>query len=151
MAIIDLKPKLRAKVGNVSLHFLDQDAFLRACAKLHGKTITVILQETPEMPVDRDLYAFYFGIIIRKECMSSEAFKTYYCEMDIHNILQYKLRTFYRMENGVPAAVTDLVLQYSEGDFKLYIQDVIMYLAVEFEILVKDYETYHIDKNRLTR
>ena len=155
MAIIDRKPKLRAKIGNTSLEFLDKDALFRVCKAYNGKAVTVSIDDFP-MPVHPDLYAFYFGIIIRKECMNSEAFKTYYSEKEIHNMLATKLRTFIRARKGVTfrveiEEVVEDVLSYDYDNFVEYVQDVVTYLESEFGIIVKDYETYHIDRHRLTR
>lgn len=147
MAILDRKTKLRAKVGKVGLLFLDNDAYFKTLEKFLGQTITIVFQDTPYMPITPDLYAFYFGIIIRQEMMSSEAFKTYYDENEIHLMLQAKLRTFLR-KNG---SFTDNVLQYDQANFVIYVNDVILYLESEFGIVINDYKTYHIDRLRLTR
>ena len=155
MAIIDKKPKLRAKVGNIALHFLDKDAFFRVCQDYYGKTITVTIDDSPQ-PVESDLFAFYFGIIIRKECMNSEAFSTYYDEKELHNIFQRKLRTGIRAKKGNHFRVeyqefTDDVLQYDKKNFLQYLNDLKLYLESEFGIIIKNYEQYHMDKKRLTR
>lgn len=154
MAIIDSKHKLRAKIGNTSLEFLDKDALFHVCHILNGKVVTITIDDNPK-PISPDLYAFYFGIIIRKECMSSEAFRTYYDEMELHNMFASKLRSYIRMvvKNGKSDTErkVDDVLSYDDDTFKLYIEDLKWYLEQEFNIIIKDYETYHIDKLRLTK
>lgn len=147
-----------AKIVNGKINYKELTLFNAFISKNEGKDLIVSI-EPKKNAISEDLYAFYFGIIIRKECMQSEAFSTYYDEYEIHQIFQEKLRSYIVMENTgtedapllVPKRIVDNVLIYSNEDFKLYVSDLITYLAHEFDIHVKEKSEYIIPNYRKTR
>jgi hypothetical protein len=159
MAVLNTNPRFKAKVVNSVLKYDNQELFSSVLQKFNNKDVVVTIELT-HTPIDKDLYAFYFGIIIRKECMSSEQFQGSFNEMDIHEMLQKEFRNYVRVAETIRDDGTidreavycvDNTLLYDKSNFMAYLNDVILYLGSEFNIHVKDYDQYVIDKNRYTK
>lgn len=155
MAVLGTKTKLKANVRNGSIIYKNETIFSSQIRKFEGKNVVITI-ENDSPPISEDLYAFYFGIIIRKECLGSDSFMgNFYSEKELHEIFQYKLRRWVKTNtiNGKTEVTekVDDVLQYSQEDFAKYINDLKIYLEAEFGIVIKDYKEYIIDKQRYTK
>lgn len=154
MAVLDTKTKLKAKVVKGNIIYKDNALYYLSTSKFDGENVIVTIEKN-NLPISKDLYAFYFGIIIRKECMSSNAFKTYYDEQEIHKMFQSKLRSYIRCVQTPKGTITERivedVLQYDTPAFVEYLEDLKWYLESTFGIIIKDYDDYIIHKLRLTK
>jgi len=118
--------------------------------RLEGKRGYAIIEEVTEGP-STDQYAYYFGGIIRKECMVSNVFGGMK-EKEVHTALL--------MESGFTTVVTfehptrGRVLYYTPEDIKRwskrrmseYIEQVIALLNTEYQIYPKPSEHYKDNK-----
>lgn len=144
----ELDFKHRFKVVNGEFVWEDKDVFDYVKKELEGKNGYAIIKEE-EKDITPNQFAYYFGGIIRKECMNSNAFLGW-TEMEIHD---YLLR---EVEGNVKVAKTPHgnVAFISTPDFKLfrknkmaeYITKVIALLQTEFDIHPKPPEHYRYNK-----
>jgi hypothetical protein len=114
---------------------------------LEGKRGYAIIEEETES-VSSNQLAFYFGGIIRQECMNSNCFAGL-SEKEIHNYLLIELRgtmrTIRRPAGGtsiaeMPGDFDDIMR--SKKKMAGYLEDVIAHLQLEFDIYVKPSEHY---------
>jgi hypothetical protein len=94
--------------------------------------------------------AYYFGGIIKAECMSSNAFIGF-TEKEIHQLLLRHLRTYHRTvitKSGqeITTPFVEDFQSYGKKDMLEYIDAVINFLAMEFNIQVKTPEEYKYNK-----
>lgn len=114
---------------------------------LEGKRGFAIIEEETEKTTGKQL-AYYFGGIIRQECMKSNCFAGW-AEKEIHNQLLIEVRGSMRMIH-LPDGSTSL--REMPGDFEKimsdkaemakYIEEVIAKLETEYEIYPKPSEHY---------
>ena len=125
------------------------DMFEYIKRNLEGKRGFAVITEVSE-DISMNQYAYYFGGIIRKECMNSEAFQSMK-ERDIHNFLLRELRGSAQVitdKNGNNRIVEQLPDFGSFGKKAMaqYISEVIAYLQTEFDIHPKPAEHYKYNK-----
>lgn len=114
---------------------------------LEGKRGFAIIEEVTEKGTSNQL-AYYFGGIIRQECMNSECFAGL-TEKEIHNALLLEVRGSMRQIRRPDGSVS---LKEMPGDFDeikdnkkemaKYLEEVIAKLETEFEIYPKPSEHY---------
>lgn len=158
MAITKPVPRFKARISNDKL-IINDPAFFSKFLRLHDKKEVIITVEEVIEPLDDQLRALYFGVIIRGGCMGSNEFSTYHDEMEIHMFLQEKLRgkvVFVKKQSGeftfyLPSKGKDDVLQYGKQDFLKYLDHVIIYLETEHNIQIKNYQDYKADRSRITK
>ncbi len=146
MKELDFKHKF--KIVNGVFVWKDPDVFNYVKKELEGKEGYAIIKEE-ENNITPNQYAYYFGGIIRKECMNSNVFAGW-TEAEIHDFL---LR---EVEGNVKVVrIKDVNKAFiSTPDFSIfkkrrmaeYITKVIAYLQVEFDIHPKPSEHYRYNK-----
>lgn len=104
-------------------------------------------------------YAFYFGGIIRGECMHSNCFQNVN-EKEIHKLLFKELRTYTKeiiltkkdgsIEHSFESFTEDFD-SYSKEQMSKYIEELIPYLAEEYGIHIKDKNDYQYNQYVTTR
>lgn len=113
--------------------------------RLEGKRGYFIVREYEE-EVSPNQYAYYFGGIIRAECMNSNCFAGL-SDKQIHQVLLEEVRGK-QITIGMPdgtkrfKTVTDDFRAYGQRKMALYVQDVIQHLQVEYNIHPKDPKMY---------
>ena len=158
MAITRPVPRFRARINGDKLEMKDSRFFSKYLS-LHDKKEVMITVEEIVEPLDDQLRALYFGVIIRGACMSSNEFSTCRDEMEIHEYLQEQLRGkvefIKRKVQGytlyLPVSGKEDVLQYGCSDFRKYLDDVTLFLETEHGIQIKNYEDYKVDRSRITK
>lgn len=112
---------------------------------LEGKRGYAIFKEA-KRSITPNQYAYYFGGIIRSECMSSEVFQGL-SEIEIHQALFSELRSTVKgikLPNGKTRIikVVEDFSSYNRKEMTRYIEEVIALLAVEYNIHVKPANKY---------
>jgi hypothetical protein len=116
---------------------------------LEGKRFYMILEEA-EDDISPNQYAYYFGGIIRRECMNSNVFAGF-SDKELHQILFAELRSktqgVHRTDGTVQlVTVTDDFSAYKKPDMTRYIEELIPHLAMEYGINVKPASHYKYNK-----
>lgn len=116
---------------------------------LEGVRSYAILEEV-EGDITPNQYAYYFGGIIRKECMVSEAFQGL-SDKQIHQVLFTELRSTQKgikNKDGTTrlVTVTDDFGSYKKPDMIKYIEEVIAHLQLEYDIHPKPAEHYKYNR-----
>lgn len=112
----------------------------------NGKRHYAVIYEWQE-DITPDMYSFYFGGIIRGECMNSNCFASL-THSEIHQILFSELRSHlvsYVKPNGTreTKSVIDDFSQYKKKDMIAYIEELIPHLQNEYNIHIKSKDKYH--------
>jgi hypothetical protein len=129
----------------------DKSMFELKKRMLEGKRGFAIIEEEEE-DASRNQLTYYFGGIIRKECMSSECFAGWK-EGEIHNHLLKVVRGTIR-EIHLPKGKTKIaemipdfeLIRRNKKDMSSYIQEVIAKLNTEYDIFPKPAEHYKTNK-----
>lgn len=150
--IKELKFRHYFTVINGERHYNDEGMLKLILSKLEGKKAYETFHEEKE-PISNDLYAFYFGGIIRHECMASNVFASL-TEREIHNVLFSEIRSHtvtIRLPDGSAThkSVSDDFHKYTKKDMLSYIEELIPHLQLEYGIHVKEKEKYD-DLNKYT-
>ncbi len=108
----------------------------------------IIEQVTGEVTPNQ--YAYYFGGIIRKECMVSNVFQGL-SEKQVHQVLFAELRSSVKgikLLDGTTKLVTvsEDFGAYGKEDMRKYIEELIPHLNVEYRIYPKPAEHYKYNK-----
>ena len=119
---------------------------------LEGKRGFATIQEVIPGPSPNQ-YAYYFGGIIRSECLSSNTFAGW-TEYEVHEVLLAELRSHTKvveMADGktIVKTVTDDFSKYDKEDMRLYIEELIPHLLNNYGIVVKPSEYYKYNKYRI--
>lgn len=121
---------------------------------LEGKRGYAVIEEELVSSSSNQL-AYYFGGIIRQECMNSNCFAGL-SEKDIHLYLLMEIRGNMRtvyMPNGISKLLEmpgDFEsIMSSKKQMSKYIEEVIAHLQLEFDIYVKPSEHYKTNKFRI--
>lgn len=145
----DPKYKHFFEVRNRKFIWDEKDMFEFKRMNLEGKRGYAII-ELVTGDITPNQYAYYFGGIIRKECMNSETFQAF-SEMQIHQILFAELRS---STKGIklPDGTTKLIVvsedfsSYRKEDMRKYIEELIPYLNEEYRIYPKPAKQYKYNK-----
>jgi len=129
----------------------DPEMFRLKKKMLDGKRGYAIIEEEAENASSNQL-AYYFGGIIRKECMNSNVFASMK-EQEIHNHLLFEVRGTTRnvtMPDG-KTKIMEMIPDFNEiKDSKKkmakYIEEVIAKLNTEYDIYPKPAEHYKYNK-----
>ena len=113
-----------------------------------GKSYAIIEEVGDEITPNQ--YAYYFGGIIRKECMKSNTFQGL-SEKQVHQVLFTELRSQVKgikMPDGTTKLVTvsEDFSRYKLPDMQKYIEELIPYLQVEYDIHPKPASHYKYNK-----
>lgn len=116
---------------------------------LEGKRGYAIIEEEDDR-ISPNQYAYYFGGIIRKECMNSHVFSGL-TDKEIHQVLFHDLRSTTRgilMPNGTTRliTVTDDFASYGKKDMSKYIEELLPWLVSEYNIFPKPASHYSYNK-----
>lgn len=127
----------------------EQDMLEFKRKSLEGRRSYAILEEV-EDDITPSQYAYYFGGIIRKECMRSDIFQGL-SDKQIHQVLFMELRSTQKgikMPDGTTrlVTVTDDFGNYKKPDMIQYISEVIPHLQVEYDIHPKPAEHYKYNR-----
>jgi len=121
--------------------------FLLKKKMLEGKRGYAIIEEEAENASSNQL-AYYFGGIIRNECMNSNTFAGMK-EMEIHNVLLFELRGTTRniiMPDGSRKLIEMIPdfdqIKNSKKKMSEYLEEVIALLETEYDIYPKPSEHY---------
>lgn len=112
----------------------------------HGYAIIEILEDD----ISPNQWAYYFGGIIRKECMSSNCFASW-SEKEIHNHLFKELRSkekgIHQLDGTIKmVTITDDFSAYKKGDMAKYIEELIPHLNMNYGIYPKPASHYKYNK-----
>jgi len=116
---------------------------------LEGKRGYALIEEV-EDDITPNQYAYYFGGIIRKECMKSNIFQGL-SEMEVHQVLFSDLRSSVigiKMPDGTTRlkTVSEDFHKYGKKKMRLYIEELIPHLQVEYDIHPKPSTHYKYNK-----
>lgn len=132
----------------------DPEMFRLKKSMLEGKRGYAIIEEEVEN-ASRNQLAYYFGGIIRKECMSSDCFAGFK-EKQIHLFLLSEIRgemRNIRLPNGKTKLTEVLpdfdVISGNKAEMSKYIEEVIAKLATEYNIYAKPAEHYKYNQFRI--
>ena len=129
--------------------FEDKEMFEYKRRNLEGKKGYAIIEEV-EKEITPNQYAYYFGGIIRRECMSSDIFSGF-TERQIHHILFSELRSTTRgieLPDGTTkiVTITEDFEKYKQEDMRKYIDELIPHLQVNYNIHPKPSSHYKYNK-----
>lgn len=136
-------------IRNGKFEWEEKDMFEFKRKSLEGRRGYAIIEEV-QNDVTPSQYAYYFGGIIRKECMKSEVFQGL-SEKQVHQVLFADLRSSVR---GIKHAdgtvqlvtVTEDFGKYKKKDMQQYIEELIPHLQVEYNIHPKPASHYKYNK-----
>jgi hypothetical protein len=145
----ELKFKHFFTVKNGAFIFDDQEMLEYKRKNLEGKRGYALLEEELESNTP-DQYGYYFGGIIRKECMNSNDFAGL-TEKEIHMALLSTLRSkqiSYINKKGerIFKTIEEDFRSFGKKKMTLYIEEVIAYLQTDHNIYVKPAEHYKYNK-----
>lgn len=125
------------------------DVFQFVKQSLEGKRGFAIIKEIEE-DISPNQFAYYFGGIIRRECMNSEVFSGMK-EHEIHSFLLKTLRGTIQsimLDNGKIHLIERIpdFANFGKKEMARYIEETIAYLQVEFDIHPKPAEHYKYNK-----
>lgn len=140
------------KVSNGKFYFEDREMFDFVKRSLEGKRGYAIIKEIEE-DISPNQFAYYFGGIIRGECMNSNAFAGW-TERQIH---EYLLKTLEGEVKPILKKSGEVVHEETVPDFSMfrkrkmaeYISKVIPFLQMEFDIHPKPSDHYKYNKFQL--
>jgi len=127
----------------------EKDMFEYKRKALEGRKGYAIIEEEA-IKVTPNQYAYYFGGIIRRECMKSNVFHGL-SEQQIHQVLFSELRSSVKgihLKDGTTRLVTVVedFGKYNKEDMRKYIEELIPYLQTEYDIHPKPASHYKYNK-----
>lgn len=127
----------------------DEEMFAYKKRSLEGYSGYAIIEKRVE-EVTPNQYAYYFGGIIRKECMKSNIFQGL-SEKQVHQVLFNDIRSSVKGIKNLDGStrlvnVTEDFNNYGKEDMRLYIEELIPHLQVEYDIHPKPAEHYKYNK-----
>lgn len=136
-------------VINGKFIFQQKDMFEYKRKSLEGMKGYAII-EPVEDDVTPNQYAYYFGGIIRKECMKSDIFQGL-SEMEVHQVLFFDLRSSVKGIKQLDRTtrlitVTEDFNKYSKKSMSKYIEELIPHLQTEYNIHPKPASHYKYNK-----
>lgn len=147
MPQLEFKHHFRVEEGKFI--FEDPEMFEFYKRKFEGRRGYSVIFETIDDPTPNQ-YAYYFGGIIRKECMQSNTFAGW-TEKEIHRFLFRNVMgilTLIKLRDGSTRTVEKVPDFDSIGKegMREYISQLIPYLQIEFDIHPKPAEHYKYNK-----
>lgn len=144
-----LQFKHKFKVVSGKFVWDDLEMFKYVQRNLEGKHGYALIEEE-EDDISPNQYAYYFGGIIRRECMISNTFAGM-TEMEIHQVLFNELRSHTKgilLPDGRTKLVTvmDDFSSFKKADMAKYIEELIPLLNTEYNIWPKP--SCHYKDNR---
>jgi len=145
----DLKYKHFFVVEDGKMIFEDKEMFKAKMMMLEGKRSYAIMEEVKQDTTPNQ-YAYYFGGIIRKECMNSNEFAGM-TERQIHNYLissvEGETHTVISYK-GNPMMYMDVprIEKFGKKKMVQYIEEIIAFLQTEHNIHPKPAEHYKYNK-----
>jgi hypothetical protein len=154
----ELKYKHFFKVENGKFIFEDKEMLDFVRKNLEGKRGYALIEEVKK-DVSNDQYAYYFGGIIRKECMVSETFAGMK-ETEVHGVLMMETGfmqtvTFdHPVKGRVIYQIPEDIKKWSMKKMAGYIQQVIALLNTEYHIYPKPashykYNRFYMDPKKI--
>ena len=144
----ELKYKHYFKVINGVFVWEEPDVFDYVKKSMEGKRGYALIDEVENDPTPNQ-YAYYFGGIIRKECMNSESFAGW-TEMEIHDFLLREVEgsvKIVKTSEGNKAFIgSPDFASFKKRKLALYVSKVIAYLQTELDIHPKPPEHYKYNK-----
>jgi len=136
-------------VINGKFIFEEEDMLEFKRKNLEGRRGYAIIERV-ESDITPNQYAYYFGGIIRKECMKSETFQGL-SEKQVHQVLFADLRSTVqgiKMPDGTTrmVTITEDFSRYKQDDMRRYIEELIPHLQVEYDIHPKPADHYKYNK-----
>lgn len=133
------------KVVNGKFVWEEKDMLDYKRKALEGKRSYAIIEEQQDK-ISTNQYAYYFGGIIRRECMTSNTFHGL-SDKEIHQILFSELRSTMKgilLLDGTTrlVQVSEDFSSYGKKAMSKYIEELISYLNTEYEIYPKPAEHY---------
>lgn len=132
----------------------DPQMFAVKRSMLEGKRGYAIIEEELEKSSSNQL-GYYFGGIIRQECMKSECFAGWR-ESEIHNYLLTEIRGNMRQVHRPDGSVSLVEMpadfdriMHSKREMAKYIEEVIAHLNTEMNIFPKPAEHYKYNKFKI--
>jgi len=137
------------EVRNGKFIWEEKDMFEYIRMNLEGKRGYAII-ELVTGDITPNQYAYYFGGIIRKECMVSNAFQGL-SENEVHQVLFAELRSSVKgikQLDGTTKLITvsEDFAAYKKEDMRKYIEELIPHLKLDYRINVKPAENYKYNK-----
>jgi len=137
------------KVRDGKFIWEDEDMLEYKRKSLEGGRGYAIIEEAGD-EITPNQYAYYFGGIIRKECMKSNTFQGL-SEKQVHQVLFNELRSSVKgikMPDGSTKLVTiaEDFSRYKLPDMQKYIEELIPHLQVEYNIHPKPASHYKYNK-----
>ncbi len=141
----DLDYKHFFVVNNEEISYDNKEMLSFFIKRLEGKRGYMLIREYEEEKTPNQL-AFYFAGIIKAECMNSECFAGL-SSKEIHQVLFEELRSkqiIIEMPDGSSRikTVSEDFGGYGIKKMKLYIDELIIHLLVNYKIQVKDPKMY---------
>lgn len=145
----ELKFQHRFSVINGKFIWDDKEMLEYKRKTLEGKRGYAIIEELEE-EISSNQWGYYFGGIIRRECMASDVFAGW-TDKEIHNHLFAELRSQQKgiqMPDGTVrlVTVTEDFSSYKKNDMAKYIDELIPHLNVEYQIYPKPSSHYKDNK-----
>jgi len=127
----------------------EKDMFKYKKMNLEGKKGYAII-ELVTGDITPNQYAYYFGGIIRKECMVSNVFQGL-SENEVHQVLFAELRSSVKgikLLDGTTKLITvsEDFAAYKKEDMRKYIEELIPHLHEKYHIYPKPAENYKYNK-----
>jgi len=137
------------EVRNGKFIWEEKDMFMYKKMNLEGKRGYAII-ELVTGDITPNQYAYYFGGIIRKECMISEVFQGF-SENEVHQVLFAELRSSVKgikQLDGTTKLITvsEDFAAYKKEDMRKYIEELIPHLHEKYRIYPKPAENYKYNK-----
>ena len=132
-------------VENGKFIWEEEDMFNLAKKRMEGKKGFVIIEEV-EDNITPNQFAYYFGGIIRSECMNSNAFAGM-TEKEVHQVLFSELRSYTKTieySNGKVErkVLTEDFSNYRKKEMIKYLEELIPHLQVNYNIHPKPSSHY---------
>lgn len=149
MAKKDLQYSHYATVIDETFYFEKPEIWAFNRKQINNKRVRITVEEVSEN-ITTNQFAFYFGGIIRSECMNSECFKG--CtENEISDCLFEDIRSYTKTVidskgNTRIFHAIDKIVNYTKEDMRKFIEELIPHLAITYNIHVKDPEYYKLNK-----
>lgn len=154
MAGRDIEFKHHFRVDSKQFIWEDPDMFEAYRRKFEGRRGYAVIFELKDDPSPNQ-YAYYFGGIIRKECMRSDVFGGW-TEKEIHHFLFKEVMGIHRQVTYIAGEIVTVVVEpdfdtIGKDGMRDYISKLIPYLNTELGIFPKPSTDYKYNKFYMKR